>query len=84
MVKRKPMTSKQAYDRVMTIQRQNVQRHEKAAATSKLRNEIQRHTANRNRQMELDRLHAASLRHSGLDIPALNRMRELQKMVINK
>ena len=61
-----------------------MQRHEKAAAQSKLREELQRHTANRNRQMELDRLHEASLRHSGLDVPALNRMRQLQNMITGK
>ena len=72
---------KAAAERAATIRRQNVQRHEKAAATSKLREELQRHTANRNMQMELDRLREASLRHSGLDIPALNRMQQLQKMI---
>ena len=77
-----PLTSKQAYERMMTIQRQNEKRHEKATKNSKLRMEIQRNTANRNRQMELDSLMAASLRHSGLDVPALNRMKMLQKKVV--
>ena len=67
-----------------TIRRQNVQRHNRAAEVHKLRIELQRHTANRNRQMELDRLHEASLRHSGLDVPGLNRMHELKRKVINK
>ncbi len=66
------------------IRRQNVQRHHKATAVSKLREEIQRHTAVRNMQMELDRLHEASLRHSGLDVPALNRMHELKSRVLIK
>ena len=79
--RRKPMTNKYAAERAATIRRQNVQRHQKAAAVSKLREDIQRHTANRNRQMELDRLHEASLRHSGLDVPALNRMNELKALV---
>ena len=78
------MTSKEAYERVMTIQRQNAKRHKQAALNSKLRMEIQQHTANRNRQMELDRLRSASLRGSGLDTFALQRMGELQKMVVNK
>ena len=82
--KHKTAAMKAAAERAATIRRQNVKRHEKAAATSKLRDEIQRHTANRNRQMELDRLHAASLRHSGLDVPALNRMQELKKLVTGK
>ena len=78
------MTSKEAYERVTTIQRQNAKRHKQAALNSKLRMEIQQHTANRNRQMELDRLRSASLRGSGLDTFALQRMGELQKMVVNK
>ena len=72
---------KSASERLATIRRQNVQRHEKAAANVKLREEIQRHTANRNMQMEFDRLREASLRHSGLDVPGLNRMQQLQKLI---
>ena len=79
--KRRPMTNKAAAERAATIRRQNVQRHQKAAAMSTLRTEIQRHTANRNYQMELDRLHEASLRHSGLDATAHKRMQDLQGMV---
>ena len=75
------MNHKEAAERSAVIRRQNVQRHQKATAVSSLRTEIQRHTANRNYQMELDRLHEASLRHSGLDATALNRMSELQGMV---
>ena len=63
------------------IRRQNVHRHNKAAAVTKLRNKLQRHTANRNMQMELGRLHEASLR---LDVPGLNRMNELKQKVLNK
>ena len=78
------MTSKAAAERAAVIRRQNVQRHMKAAAVTKLREEIQRHTAVRNYQMELDRLHEASFGHSGLDVPALNRMNKLKTMVISK
>jgi len=78
------MTSKAAAERLAVIRRQNVQRHHKATATTKLRDEIQRHTANRNYNMELGRLHEASLRHSGLDVPGLNRMNELKQKVLNK
>ncbi len=82
---RKPITSKAAAERAAVIRRQNVQRHHKATATTKLRDEIQRHTANRNMQMELGRLHEASLRHSGLDVPGLNRLHELKtKISINE
>ena len=68
--------------RAETIRRQNVQRHHKAAAVSKLRGEIQRHTANRNAQMELARLHEASLRHNGLDQAGLARMHDLMSTVV--
>ena len=81
---RKPITSKAAAELLAVIRRQNVQRHHKAAAVTKLREELQRHTVNRNMQMELGRLHEASLRHSGLDVPGLNRMHELKAKVINK
>ena len=77
-VKRRVITNKAAAERAAVIRQQNVQRHHKAAAVSKLREEIQRHTANRNMQMELGRLQEASLRHSGLDVPGLNRMHDLQ------
>ena len=65
----------------MAIRRQNLQRHQKAAAMSTLRTEIARHTANRNYQMELDRLHEASLRRTGLDAVGARRMAELQTLV---
>ena len=84
MTQRRRITYKAAAERAATIRRQNVQRHQKAAAVSKLREELQRHTANRNAQMELDRLHEASLRHSGLDVPALKRMHELKQHVLGK
>ena len=83
-MKRKPITNKAAAERMAVIRRQNVQRHQKAAAVTKLREEIQRHTANRNMQMELGRLQEASLRHSGLDVAALNRMHQLKQKVLNK
>ena len=80
---KKAITTKAAAERLAVIRRQNVQRHHKAAATTKLREEIQRHTHNRNMQMELGRLHEASLRHSGLDVPGLNRMNELKQKVFS-
>lgn len=74
--------NKKAAERATAIRRQNVQRHQRAAAVSKLREEIQRHTANRTAQMEMDRLHEASLRHSGLDQAALRRLHELKQRII--
>ena len=82
--KRRVITNKAAAERAAVIRRQNLQRHMKAAAVSKLREDIRRHTAVRNMQMELDRLHEASLRHSGLDVPGLNRMHELKSRVLIK
>jgi hypothetical protein len=81
---RKVVTHKAAAERLEVIRRQNVQRHHKAAATTKLREEILRHTANRNLNFELDRLHEASLRHSGLDAAGLNRLHDLKQKVIDK
>ena len=83
-MRRKVVSPKAAAERAAVIRRQNVQRHHRATATIKLREEIQRNTANRNMQMELGRLHEASLRHSGLDVPGLNRMHELKQRVLNK
>lgn len=84
-MKRKPIAHKAAAERAAVIRRQNVKRHQTAAAVTHLREEIQRHTANINMQMELGRLHEASLRHSGLDVPGLNRMHELKsKIIINE
>lgn len=81
-MKKQTITNKAAVEQLAVIRRQNVQRHHKAAAVTKLREEIQRHTANRNMQMELGRLHEASLRHSGLDVPGFNRMHELKSKII--
>ena len=83
-MRKRPMTIKAAAEKAATIRRQNVQRHQRATAVTKLREELVRHTANRNAQMELGRLHEASLRHSGLDVPGLNRMHELKQKVLNK
>ena len=81
MAQRKYMTKRAAAERAATIRRQNVQRHDKATANSKLRADLQRHTANRNRHFELDRLLHASVRHSGLDAAGLARLNELQALV---
>lgn len=82
--RRKVITNKATAERAAVIRRQNVQRHMRAAAVNKLREDIQRHTAVRNMQMELGRLQEASLRHSGLDVPGLNRMNELKLKLLNK
>ena len=81
---RKIITNKTADLRAEVKRRQNVQRHVKATAVTKLREEIHRHTAVRNTQMELGRLHEASLRHTGLDVAGLNRMSDLRQKLLNK
>ena len=75
------VTKKAAAERLEAIRRENVKRHQTAAAKTKLREDIRRATANRNTQMEVYRLQEQSLRHSGLDAAAFNRMNELKKMV---
>ena len=75
------MASKAALIRSEQIRRQNVQRHQIAAAKNKLRDDITRDTMNRNYQFELGRLQEASLRHNGLDVAGLNRMNSLKAMV---
>ena len=75
------VTKKAAAERLEAIRRENVKRRHTAAAKTKLREDIRRATANRNTQMEVYRLQEASLRHSGLDAAAFNRMNELKKMV---
>ena len=75
------VTKKAAAERLEAIRRENVKRHQTAAAKTKLREDIRRATANRNAQMEVYRLQEASLRHSGLDAAAFNRMSELNKVV---
>ena len=75
------VTKKAAAERLEAIRRENVKRHQTAAAKTKLREDIRRATANRNTQMEVYRLQEASLRHSGLDAAAFNRMNELKKLV---
>ena len=73
--------AKQMAEKLENIRRENVKRHTTAAAVTKLRNEIQAKTMQRNRQMEIDRLHEASTRPSGLNQTGLNRMNELRKLV---
>ena len=75
------LQNRYAAERAAVIRRQNVKRHATAGAVSKLREEIQRHTANRNRQFEHDRLLEASLRHNGLDRMGLARLAELKTLI---
>ena len=75
------LTRTQAVQRAATIRRQNVQRHDRAAANSKLFEEIMRKQFNANRQAELHSLQEAAIRGNGLDPMALSRINELQRFV---
>ena len=75
------LTRAQAVQRAATIRRQNVQRHERVAANSRLRDEILRKQYNANRTTELHSFQEAAIRGNGLDQMALSRINELQRMV---
>ena len=80
-MKKPRLTRQQAVQRATTIRRQNVQRHERAAATSSLRSDILRKQLNNNRLVELHSLQEATIRGNGLDQMALSRINELQRVV---
>ncbi len=63
------------------IRRQNVKRHNDYAARIKLKNDQYRAMDVATKQMELDRLHAASVHGSGLDAIRFNRMNALKDLV---
>ncbi len=63
------------------IRRQNVKRHNEFAARIKLKNDQYRAMDVATKQMELDRLHAASVHGSGLDAIRFNRMNALKDLV---
>ena len=77
----KKLDFKRAAERARAIRRANVQRHVTAHNKNKLREDIARDVANRQATMEHNLLLEASLRHSGLDAPGLNRLNELAKMI---
>ena len=58
-----------------------MQRHDRAAAISRLREEILRKQYNANRTTEMHSLQEAAIRGNGLDQMALSRLNELQRMV---
>ena len=79
--KRGIMTRKRAAERMDLIRRENVARHNMVAARSALR--AQQIAAQRaaTMQQELDRLHEASIRGSGLDAVRINRMNALREVI---
>lgn len=81
-LKRKKFTTKAAaYERALVIRRQNVERHERATANAKLREDMQRASVNRNRQIQVSNLMEAATRRNGLDAMGLARLNQLQALV---
>ena len=79
--KRGIMTRKRAAERMDLIRRENVQRHNMVTARNALK--AQQVAAQRvaTMQQELDRLHEASIRGSGLDAVRMNRMNALKQVI---
>ena len=63
------------------IRRQNVKRHNEFAARSALKAAQVAAQRVATMQMELDRLHEASIRGSGLDAVRINRMNALRQVI---
>ena len=75
------MTRKRAAQRMDLIRRQNVKRHNEFAARSALKAAQVAAQRVATMQMELDRLHEASIRGSGLDATRLSRMNALKQVI---
>ena len=75
------VTRKQAADRMALIRRENVERHNKYAARTKLRNDQVAAQRVGTMQRELDRLHEASIHGTGLDAVRINRMNALKQII---
>ena len=75
------VTRKHAADRMNLIRRENVKRHNEFAARTKLKNDRVQAQRVATMQMELDRLHGASVRGNGLDALRINRMNALKQMI---
>ena len=76
-------TRKHLAEKMEAIRRENVSRHNKYAERQDLRMKQVQTQRVRTMQMELDRLHEASIRGSGLDKLRFDRMRYLRN-TINK
>jgi len=79
--KRGVVTRKRAAERMATIRRENVTRHNEFAARTKLKQDQVRAQRVATMQMELDRLHEAAIRGSGLDQVRINRMNALKEII---
>ena len=81
MAKRGIVTRKRAAELMMNLRRENVKRHTDSAARTKLREDQIRSQRVANMQLELDRLHAAAIRGSGLDKVRIDRMNILKQVI---
>ena len=81
------VTKKAAAERLEAIRRENVKRHQTAAAKTKLRDDIRRATNNRNAQMELDSVGSGERRRrtprgpkNAIDSPEKSRQKWMEWM----
>ena len=74
-------TRKKAAELMLKLRRENVKRHTASAARTKLREDQIRSQRVANMQLELDRLHAAAIRGSGLDRVRIDRMNILKQVI---
>ena len=75
------VTRKRAAELMQNIRRENVKRHNEYAARTKLREDQVRAQRVATMQMELDRLHEAAIRGTGLDKIRINRMNLLKEVI---
>ena len=75
------VTRKRAAEKMQLIRRENVQRHNIYASRIKLKNDQVNAQKVTTMQMELDRLHGAAVRGSGLDAVRINRMNTLKDII---
>jgi len=81
MATRGIVTRKRAAELMLKLRRENVKRHTDSAARTKLREDQIRSQRVANMQLELDRLHAAAIRGSGLDRVRIDRMNILKQVI---
>jgi hypothetical protein len=81
MATRGIVTRKKAAELMLKLRRENVKRHTDSAARTKLREDQIRSQRVANMQLELDRLHAAAIRGSGLDRVRIDRMNILKQVI---
>ena len=75
------VTRKKAAEQLTKIRRENVKRHNESAARTKLREDQVRAQRVASMQLELDRMHAAAIRGTGLDNVRINRMNVLKELI---